>query len=785
MKQLYYSLITLVRGKGGNVVRLISLTLGLLVGILLFSQIVYELKFDTFYRDHERLVMFGSHGVDAEGNKSSQWEYDTWRPAAAALMESMPDCFESTTPVFFWTQPEYYIDDKRLADMKTVFADTLYFQTMGIDLLSGDPKLLAQAGNAFLSQSKARELFGTEDPVGKHFSMDKRYELTVRGVYTDLPGNISFPSNVILSLPTIEQDYGEGTWHTNDIYMIYCRLRPGVDIETVNRRIDEAIGHYTKVSRPDDLEGIECQVIPVTDFYFTSSDNVRRLIILAVLGFSIFFVSGMNYVLAAIASIGRRAKMIGVHKCCGADTGQVLAMSLYETALLMLVACVACVGLIFLFADPIENLLGLYSIDELFTLQNLWVPALTVVLLFVVAGVVPGLMFARIPVTQVFRRYTDDKRSWKRGLLFVQFAGVAFILGMLVTTAYQYHDLMTRPMGFRSEHLAVGQVTAGIGSCTEEAVRQAENIAEALARQPYVESVARSELSMVTHYSTMPERIEGSDKRRSIHHQYYAKGFPEVVGLELVQGRWPQQPGEALVSEKVVKELNWGDQVIGRELLRASRCEKDAGRARVTGVIRDVRNMGFQRGQTLVTFILGPGTCPTYHVRLKEPVRENLLRLNDFAKQTYGQMGLRFLSYDEVRSQVNESVYRFRNTVYVTSACILLIVLMGLIGYVADETGRRSKEIAIRKVNGAEAYDVLRLLSVGILKVAAGAVLIGVAFSLWVSDIWMEQFSDCTLPSPLWFVLLFLALLLLIVVVVVLKAWRIANENPVLSIKSE
>ena len=110
---------------------------------------------------------------------------------------------------------------------------------------------------------------------------------------------------------------------------------------------------------------------------------------------------------------------------------------------------------------------------------------------------------------------------------------------------------------------------------------------------------------------------------------------------------------------------------------------------------------------------------------------------------------------------------------------------MGLIGYTADETQRRSKEIAIRKVNGAEAADVLRLLSADILKVAAGAVLIGVVSAWFVSGVWMEQFVDCQPPSPAAFLLLALLLPLCIIAVVVLKARHIANENPVLSLKAE
>ena len=186
-----------------------------------------------------------------------------------------------------------------------------------------------------------------------------------------------------------------------------------------------------------------------------------------------------------------------------------------------------------------------------------------------------------------------------------------------------------------------------------------------------------------------------------------------------------------------------------------------------------------------MAFVIDPILASTFHVRLKEPMHDNLARLNDYVQQTYAAQALSFLSYDDVRRQGYESVYRFRNTVLVTSVCILLIVLMGLIGYTADETQRRSKEIAIRKVNGAEAADVLRLLSADILKVAAGAVLIGVVSAWFVSGVWMEQFVDCQPPSPAAFLLLALLLPLCIIAVVVLKARHIANENPVLSLKAE
>ena len=786
MRQFHYILQTLLRGKGGNVVKLISLTLGLTVGVLLFSQIAYELHYDTFYKEHEKLAMFGTRMIKKTG-EITHWDYDTFRPAAAALMESLPEEVECATPFIMFIQPDIYKNDNKLEDTEVLFGDTLYFRTMGIDLLQGDPQYLAQSGNIFLSQSKAREWFGDESPIGKTLNMNKRQKLTVRGIYEDIPGNVLFRHNVVISLPTFEEGYGQGTWDSNDMYMIYVRLREANAIDRINARMPDILGRYTAVKERWDGSTLEGKLLPATDYYLSHPSNVQRLVILFVLGFSIFFVSGMNYVLAAIATLGRRAKMVGVHKCCGAETGHIFGMFLTETGLLLMVALLGCVGLLYLFSEQIEDLTGIYRLSELFTWQTLWVPLTTVLVLFLLAGVLPGRMFARIPVTQVFRRYTDDKRSWKRGLLFVQFIGVSFILGLLLTSAWQFHRLMTLDVGFHTERLTVGTAVAGFGQYGTEFAEGAQRVADDLRRQPFVEEVGVSEQNLLSHYSTRPLRIPGSEAFCIVHHQYFAKGFPQAVGMELVEGRWPEHIGEAVVTEHLVKEMNWGDQVVGREMegIPILQDSPSYGNVRVAGVIRDVRNMGFFNPIYSVAYILRPYLSATFHVRLKTPDSDNLMRLNQYVKDTYPQLGLTFLSYKDIRREQNESVSRFRNIVSVTSLCIFFIVVMGLIGYVSNETQRRSKEIAIRKVNGAEATDILRLMSKDILKVAMGAVVLGIGSAYYVSGIWMEQFPESTLPSVFWFLILLCIILLLIVGTVIIKAWKIANENPVLSLKSE
>ena len=152
-------------------------------------------------------------------------------------------------------------------------------------------------------------------------------------------------------------------------------------------------------------------------------------------------------------------------------------------------------------------------------------------------------------MTQVFRRYTEGKRSWKRGLLFVQFMGVAFILGVLLTTVWQYREVVSRHVGFQTERLAVGSVNG--------AIEENEGISDAIRRQPYVEAVACSSKMLLQHYSTNRLTDAQGNFLCPLHFMLIDKDFPKVTGLKLLEGAFPQHVGEAVVGKEMVRTMKW------------------------------------------------------------------------------------------------------------------------------------------------------------------------------------------------------------------------------------
>lgn len=645
--------------------------------------------------------------------------------------------------------------------------DTCFFQTFGIPVLKGNPNDLINSNTLFVSESFARRFFGDADPIGKVLILERKTEMIVRGVYRDIPENTMFKADFVVSVHK-EGGYKDGAgWGGNDIFYAVFRTGEASDIEVVNDNIQRMMEKYM----PTEHNGwkLELSVIPLATKHQTSSETTKRLVIYGFLGFSIFFVAIMNYMLIVIATLGRRAKSVGVHKCNGANNGNIFSMFMMETGIIVLVSILVCAFIIFNARDLIEDLLSV-RLASLFTWGTLWVPLLVVVLLFLLAGVLPGRIFSHIPVTQVFRRYTDGKKGWKRSLLFIQFTGVSFVLGLLLVTLMQYSHLMNRDMGINTAGLVEAESWLDI-----EIV---PHMRDEIRRQPMVESVATASHSVLGQYWT--KGLMGSDGKRIgvLNMNYVDFNYPDVVGITIIEGKPMTHAKDLLVNEEIVRLKKWTDGAVGKPF-------DEIKEGTIVGVFRDVRNQSFYQAQQPIVLIGGNAFNHTFNVRLKEPYDENLKRLNEFMDKTFPQVALTFHTVDDMLSEIYKDVYRFRNSVLITSGFILLIVIMGLIGYVNDETQRRSKEIAIRKVNGAEASNILRLLVCDILYVSIPSILLGIVIAYFIGKAWLEQFAEQVDLNPLLFLATALVVAIIIVACVVLKAWHIANENPVNSIKSE
>ncbi|WP_300699825.1 FtsX-like permease family protein [Bacteroides sp.] len=757
MRQIYYTLQTLLRRRGSQTIKIVSLALGLMISVFLFARIAYELSYDSFWRESQHIYFVGTHLDKTITSRFTSYAI------SGCIGEEFPEEVESVTTCYTHANDRYYLGSRSLY-LSTIMGDTLFFATLGLDVLEGNPQDLANPSAIFLSHTAAQETFGNESPLGKtiiYVIDNRKTPLLVKGIFADVPSNTSlFAPQAVVSIASLAAYTNMHLgWNSGGNFRGFVRLRPSANVAALNERLTPVIqtksgtGEYTHIN-------------PIRSLH-TSQPEVKKMIwIMALLGVVLLFTTALNYVLISIASLSSRAKAIGVHKCSGASDRSIFSMFLTETALVIALALLLIGLLVYAFSEAVEELVAV-PLNELFAWSNLWVPLTVVLVLFFIGGFLPGILFSRIPVTQVFKRYIAGRTGWKRVLLFVQFGFAAFVVGMLLVVLAQYSYVTNRDRGYRSERVVF----------TRQVLDNPNNLCSVLRGLPYVESVASAGNTLGGFVS--PYEVRDSQGNMVCHPRGTAfdKDFLPFMELRLAAGKNLSGDGQLLVNRKFVELMKWPGDGIGEQL---------NGFGVVVGLLEGFSFYSVpedDESPIMITWEKGVGSC--VHVRLKEPFTENRIKLNEEMKQVYPAGDVEFYSLDDIIRGSSRAVLIFCCIVLLASVTILFILLMGLIGYVNDEIRLRSKEIAIRKVNGAEAGGVLRLLSRDVLWLAIPAIVIGTVGAFKAGKVWISQFVDTVHLPVWWYIVIAVCLLIFIALCVIVKTWGIACENPVNRIKNE
>lgn len=655
-RHIYYTLQSLLHKQGSNAIKIVSLALGLLMSVFLFARIAFELSFDNFYHDSDNLYIVKTgwlkNGV-LEGNESRF----TIIPIPAAIAEEFPEQVESSTVSCSLFDNSFQLGERQL-DMSTVMADTLYFSVLGLEMIEGNPQDLAGPDVVFLSAKSAKEAFGDENPIGKTLRYDfwgYQTTLLVKGIFADIPLNTSLERRpeAIISFPTIGRhlkwDLG---WQSGGNYDGYLRLRSPQDADWLNERMSIAIARHIP---PESGLELSVRIVPIHNLH-VETPQVRKMIwIMFFLGIVLLFTTALNYVLVSVASLTQRAKAIGVHKCSGASGSSIFSMFMVETAIVVGLALLLIGLLVYIFHEKMEELAAV-PLSALFDWQNLWAPLSVILLLFILGGCLPAMLFARIPVTQVFRRYTSGRRGWKRVLLFVQFIGAAFILGMMLMVVSQYSYVTTRDRGWRPERVAY----------TTQREVDGNSLRSLVGSLPYVEGVASAERPILWFGSNQPILDNQGNELFYPRNTWFDSDFLPFIGLRLKEGHNLTGEGQLLVNSVFCEKMNWTDSPIGKRV-------NDYGT--VVGLL-DSFSFADMPNDNLPVMVEWTGkTAATLHVRLKEPLDENLARLNEEMHRIYPQKSLVFRSVEQEMRSYAESVRVFRDVTLLVSLTILLSLI--------------------------------------------------------------------------------------------------------------
>ncbi|MBQ3439407.1 MAG: ABC transporter permease [Bacteroidales bacterium] len=794
-------------------IKVLSLGVGLAVGIVLIAKVFFELSYDSFYKDIDRVYTINTWYA-LQGDEKDFGQVSG--AVAVGFMEEVPGVEAGTRTTFVFNGDTYLDEDGNKLNATLVCADTCFFKVFDRPILAGDPvKALGKWGSVMVSRSFAEKIsprasLGRNDSdlsfraesegrsreisevIGKQIyneDMDG-LKLTIEGVFEDFPKNGSLDYDILLSMVTYGKQSTDN-WLGNDRYKGYVKLMPGVDPATLS----DAIRKMQEAHQP--LEQLEAQGTSLRYFLkpfstmHTSAPEVRQqVILLSIVAALLILISLLNYILIVISSLVKRSKDVGVRKCYGAEGKHIFVMLAQEASLHIFLSLALAAVIIFAGRSLVENLLGV-PFTTMLVPQSILAVGAVVVFVLIISIVVPAELYQRIPVYAALKSYTENSRVWKLGLLGVQVLINVFLVLMMLIIGRQYQMISHADTGYDYENLYYISFFDGDQQAIARAVSTLENL-------PEVSGVATA-YNLPFRGSNGDNVYLPDDDRElfNIADQYECSdGFYDLMGIEFLEGRAPRDSSEIVVDEKFVKKMaefaDWSDGAVGKQVfITGHDRSRDAERSyfTISGVYKSylIGNMTGVDQRPSALFYGEVGTMSSWRMphTLFKVRPEALPKVKTALEQALEGREVNIVSYEEEMRAIYADSKKMRNTMAIGSVFSLLIALLGLIGFIRDESLRRSKEMAVRKINGATTQDILGIFALDIMKLSTGMAVIASIGAVFVARKWLEQFAEKISLHPLYFVGGALLVLTIVLGIVVLNCLRIARENPVESLKNE
>lgn len=776
MKNFNYSLRYLLKNRGNSVTRLLSLSLGLIVSLLICSYVGLNLSYGRFFPDKERVYQMFENSTQF-GISGAMLQ-----PMAPTLAENIPQIEAATH--HFDRLMQIKVGDIP-ADYRYLNVGSDFFTVLDFGVISGDPKrVLSDEGLAnnevMISERLATTLFGNSVPLGKIITTTSGKEYVVGGVFCTPP--VTNPLGDFDVIDYLRFDPATANWNGDDSYPTYIKLRKGATIEEVEREVAKFIANNEMLKLLVEMWKAEFFFVPIEDAYYVDNNLRTTQTIYGILAVLALLVATLNYVLLTLSSLAKRSRTVAMLRCNGATRWDIFRMLLSETLIMIVASILLAVFVLLCLHQEIYQLLG-YNLTQLFAVERIWIPATVCIVSFLVAGLIPAALYSRVSLSYAFRRGSDNRTWWKRSLLFVQVACTTGVTCFLLITAQQSEYVMKADLGYEYDRV----ITMNYPATTS----QRSTMVDELKRLPFVESVGHSLQYPIWGYFGNPIfDVEKKEILFSCRFEYFDEEYIETMGMEIVAGRnFSAQDAltKTLVNEEFVRQHEWSlDEAVGKQYFQ------NGGWREVTGVIRDFT----QAGGYVMPLTIYRTACLEeenlelplqLNIRLTELSPENIKALDDvIAKNYHAKWEYQLVTYtDRVKDRfvARESM---RDNVLLVSIVTLIISLIGLVGYLANEMARRRKEIAIRKVTGATTSEVLRLLGANFSFVVLPAVITGVAGGVWGGERYISMLETMCEPLAWWLFAAGAAIVVVIVyTILVITTWRTANANPVDMIKVE
>lgn len=782
--------------KGYALINLLGLVTGITAFVLIVCWIQTELSFDSFQCDKENI-----YRVDFKLYEEDKLEQYS-AAAVPAIGPEMKRNFPEVEAYTRFSRVEGVVSqgDVHFRESDMFYAEPSFFSLFSFPLLKGasDTSLL-QVNTAVLTESAARRYFGSEDPIGKVISLNGKDKYAIRGIAKDVPENSHIRFDILLSYQNLinQNEWFNSGWLGASFYT-YLRLAPGTDVKALEAKIPQLPQKFIGDFMKEAYFMVEFNLRKMGDIHLHSAlsnelsvnGSFRSITFLGIIAVLVLLIAYINYVNLATSRSVERASEVGVRKVLGAMKKQLVSQFATEAFILNLVAVIASVFAVLLLVPVFSRLSGSVIHLQVQTMLGLFFGLL--VLAMLLTGLLPSFYLSRFFPTAVLKgKGQNGSRGmaiFKNGMVVFQFAISVVLISVTILINRQLQFVQQKDLGIDIDRTLVIEGPQAINTDSYGDRLQAFKS----------EMLQQSEVKSMTVSSCIPGReitwnpvygklVNGTNTEKKIDMIGIDEDFIKTYGLKLVAGRnfdraYQQQITQLVLNESAVKYLGFADaeDAIGKELT-----SDQGSNAHVIGVVRDFNQRSLKQLPQPIAFSNRPWN-QFYSVKLSQA---NLGRLIPFLEKTWQRQfpgnPVRYFFLDDYFNSQYQADLKFGTFFRLFSVLAIFIACLGLLGLSSYTISRRTKEIGVRKVNGAKIGEILVLLNHDFVKWVVIAFAIAVPVSWYSMILWLENFAYQTTLSWWIFALAGLLALGIALLTVSFQSWKAATRNPVEALRYE
>ncbi|WP_297094851.1 ABC transporter permease [uncultured Draconibacterium sp.] len=791
MYNLKITIRRLFKDKAFSLINIFGLAIGISSFLVLFIHVSNEKSFDKHFTDHENIYRVTSI---PGGLENAAWARSMGIVYTAS--EEIPEV-ELATQFTHCEEGTIKMGETSISQKDIMSVDEAFMQLFEVEPLVGNLSEISKPNTVFVTEDFARKYYGNLNPVGQTIKIEAlQYtrdlgDYEIRGVVKNTHPKTHFRYELLISQKGALQERFVSLpdrkiqWTYN-----YFKLQKDADPQLVAEKVAAFYDNSNLKTTPGPQE-YGFALFPMDDIHLKSdyrfelreSSSKINIGLFILISFVILTISLLNFTNLSIAKLIKRSKELGLKKSIGATKSQLVKQVLMEVFLV----CVMAIGISLLAIESLKPMINrLFEIEfDIYFSEPVVYLTITGVLftcLLLTAVFVAAFLLARSSAIDILSGRNNFSGSYVlKSLLVVQVTIVIILISGTFLVNKQISFVLNKPLGFDKENVVVIRV--------KDFSKDPAVFARELEKQSAIESVGFTQQHFG--YPAQGFGLEGLGLDGTAEFVFANYDYLKTMNIKLVHN-WIKPDADTVrgmvINNHLYQRLMERHGSMENLLAYSNAQPLEPGETRINyiGVAEDFNYSSAHESIGDFAFWLDEGgnRARFTHVRINN-LHAGMEAIKNTWNEYYPNQELDYFFIDEKIAQQYKAETILSRILFAFSTIGIFISIIGISALALFISQQRTKEIGIRKVNGATVSEILGLLNQSFVKWVLIAFVIATPLAFYAMSKWLENFAYKTSMSWWIFALAGVLALVIALITVTWHSWRSATRNPVESLRYE